>query len=236
LAILIFFGLTASSTIGVQGSPRSNEFYSSGLFPSDVLGISFQYPREWGNIGEEIVPAWIGSPSSPPAPAQYQVEFLAGGLSPAPNLSADNPQTIADPPPVESTTIPKCRWPAPWTSYAGEPLANICQTKSFYSGCVDAAHVKLLSCAYKTSKHGVPYVAYSVEENWHGVPTLPADFADPTAYAEGIIFQTKSAEWPGMSIETEWYDDGEETASTGKARIAPTAAAIYALAETLAYP
>lgn len=171
---------------------------------SDILGVAFDYPCEWGVFSEKV---------DQPNPRRPHETWQSTFGRPVHFIdSADN----------EKTANFIYEGIGPLFAYYGQPLENLCEDETF----VDPyGHYDLeeFYCEKRTNDHGFEYVAFEAV----GISLIEYGFdqrdqnplvkmlAPPSAFAQsygdvfreaGVAFPTKSEKWPGMSLISHLYD------------------------------
>mgnify|MGYP001603297676 CR=1 FL=1 len=172
------------------------------LKSSKELGISFLAPKYWGDFVESIDDAT--------AYGQHKIINLSFNIPIIPNaagivsieIKADNPDTAKYGNHLEGLPY--------LFQYAGQPLKDVCQKNGYLDSA--ARDIKLNECYLKTLPSGIKAVFLKGEAAplfEYGYGMLPPEYIKYYPF-KGIIFQSKSNEWPGMNIYKTYYKEESE--------------------------
>jgi len=185
----------------------------TSTYASDILGVAFDYPAHWGIATTTYTQADPQS-SKGYAGAQYHLIFTGGQvLSPngqvlLPDISVDD----------YGSSHYFYEGPNKLIEYWGQPLENICTSKSFLNKSFENATVE--RCEYHTNAYGVRYVWVRASGDFppYGLTQgrifsfLGARVAYamniPDQTSEGFIVPTKSTLDLGMTISESFWSNG----------------------------
>ncbi len=171
--------------------PKLSEESLTKLSTIKELGISFEHPKVWGDLVIELYPKNIlGEPPTDQIFLWFNKYYY---LSPPIQFRALN-NLNAD-----------YVWegPTPLYQYAGQPLEAACYNKAY----LYYSDAKLTECQFSSSKSGTPIVIFKGNLPRHlntMNPSPEPEIIPPEErrliYFKGVLLQTKSAKWPGLTI------------------------------------
>ncbi len=153
------------------------------------LGVSFKYPKYWGDFQAQAYTGALDNPSLQGVNLSFSSPLYAGEDSSGIQMEAHN---------KESAAYVYEGSPRVW-QYYGQPLEAACQNKAYLDPS-NANQVKLSECNIKTLPNGLKLVLFKGSLTY--APGL-GDNPSPSKYFMGAILQTKSLKQPGMTIHFE---------------------------------
>lgn len=167
----------------------TNEF---ATYASQEIGVSFQYPKYWGNVVEA---KGIAFGSEPPIET-FNISFMS------PLFSWDDPAEIDFE--VDNSKTAKYAYEGapPLFQYAGQLLYDACQKNAYLDSSGWWYDVKITECNLRTLPNSIKVVVFK------GNFAYKYDYGEGEISPEkrqfipfkGAILQTKSSKGPGMSI------------------------------------